>query len=121
MYNSDKIADRIRRVAKEKRIIISKMLSDCHLGQNTLNNFKTSMPKSDNLAKIADYLDVSVDYLLGRTDVPAKEYINEDDIKFALFGGDKDEITDEEFEDVKRFANFILQKKRADKPNGEKT
>lgn len=26
------------------------------------------MPKSDNLAKIADYLDCSVDYLLGRTD-----------------------------------------------------
>lgn len=27
-----------------------------------------SIPKSENLAKIADYLDVTVDYLLGRTD-----------------------------------------------------
>lgn len=29
-----------------------------------------SMPKSDNLAKIADFLNCSVDYLLGRTDNP---------------------------------------------------
>lgn len=35
-----------------------------------MSNMKTSMPKADNLARIADYLDCSVDYLLGRTDVP---------------------------------------------------
>lgn len=28
------------------------------------------VPQADNLAKIADYLDCSVDYLLGRTDNP---------------------------------------------------
>ena len=28
------------------------------------------MPKSDSLAKIADYLNCSVDYLLGRTENP---------------------------------------------------
>ncbi len=33
-----------------------------------MSNLKTSMPKADTLAKIADYLDCSVDYLLGRTD-----------------------------------------------------
>lgn len=33
-----------------------------------MSNMKTSMPRADNLAKIADYLGVSVDYLLGRTD-----------------------------------------------------
>ena len=30
-----------------------------------------STPKSENLAKIADYLNCSVDYLLGRTDNPS--------------------------------------------------
>ncbi|NDO45496.1 helix-turn-helix transcriptional regulator [Clostridium sp. MD294] len=32
------------------------------------------MPKVDNLAKIADYLNVSVDYLLGRTNTQATTY-----------------------------------------------
>ena len=51
MYNSSNIAERIKATA-------------------TMSNMKTSMPKADNIAKIADYLDCSVDYLLGRTDNP---------------------------------------------------
>lgn len=37
-----------------------------------MSNMKTSMPKADNLAKIADHLNCSVDYLLGRTDEPSR-------------------------------------------------
>lgn len=35
---------------------------------NTLVNMKGSMPRADTLAKIADYLQCSVDYLLERTE-----------------------------------------------------
>ena len=40
------------------------------ISDRTLDNYKTSMPKADNLARIADYLDCSIDYLMGRTDDP---------------------------------------------------
>lgn len=70
MYNSSAIAQKIKDLAKEKHISISDMLQKIELGRNTMANFKTSMPKADNLAKIADYLECSVDYLLGRTDDP---------------------------------------------------
>ena len=70
MYNSNDIADRIKYRAKVIGISIKQLLIDVDLGKNTMSNFKTSMPKADNLAKIADYLDCSVDYLLGRTDNP---------------------------------------------------
>lgn len=32
--------------------------------------YENSLPSGETLIKIADYLDVSVDYLLGRTDKP---------------------------------------------------
>ena len=70
MYNSNNVADKIKQLAKSKKITIKKLLEDVGLGFNTMTNMKTSMPKADNLAKIADYLDCSVDYLLGRTDNP---------------------------------------------------
>ena len=70
MYDSKDIALRIKLYAKEKNIAISEMLEKIGLSKNTMNNFKTSTPKADNLAKIADYLNCSVDYLLGRTDDP---------------------------------------------------
>lgn len=70
MYNSNNVAENIKSLAKDKNITLKTLLNDVGLGFNTMSNMKTSMPKADNLAKIADYLDCSVDYLLGRTDNP---------------------------------------------------
>lgn len=70
MYDSINIAERIKEQARIHKVPVKKMLEDVGLGFNTMSNMKTSMPKADNLAKIADYLDCSVDYLLGRTEKP---------------------------------------------------
>lgn len=70
MYISSNVAERIKDLAKRRKISVKQLLEDVGLGFNTMSNMKTSMPKADNLAKIADYLDCSVDYLLGRTDNP---------------------------------------------------
>jgi len=70
MYNSADAARRIKDLAKKRGVSVRKLLECVGLGFNTMSNMKTSMPKADNLAKIADYLDCSVDYLLGRTDNP---------------------------------------------------
>ena len=71
MYSSEVISARIKQLAKRKKVSIKEMLAACDLGINTLANMNSGrMPLSDNLARIADYLDCSVDYLLGRTDNP---------------------------------------------------
>lgn len=70
MYISADIPERIKKLAKEQKKAVKTMLAELNMGPNTMSNFKTSMPKADTLARIADYLDCSVDYLLGRTDNP---------------------------------------------------
>ena len=71
MYSTQKTVDYIKSIAKIKNISIGKMLSDCGLSKNALSSMQSrgSWLQANNLAKIADYLDCSVDYLLGRTDV----------------------------------------------------
>lgn len=78
MYTSTEIAERIKSTAKAKNIAIKDMLVSCNLNKNALFTMASggSMPKADNLAKIADYLDVSVDYLLGRTETPENDPAN---------------------------------------------
>ena len=68
MNNPQEIADLIKALAKYQRISISKMLSDCDLNKNSLYTMQSGgyLPRTETLAKIADYLDCSVDYLLGR-------------------------------------------------------
>lgn len=47
------------------------VLVDCGLGINTVSKISNGTDiLTLNFAKIADYLDCSVDYLLGRTDDP---------------------------------------------------
>ena len=59
--------DSIERLCNEKNISISKMLSDLGLAKGLVSNWKKrgTIPNGDILLKIAEYFDVSVDYLLG--------------------------------------------------------
>ena len=71
MYTSHNLATKIKETAKNKNIVIKQMLIDCQLGSNTMSAlYHGKSIAFDSLAKIADYLDCSVDYLLGRTDNP---------------------------------------------------
>lgn len=71
MYNSQEIAKRIKNVCKTKNEQLGSMLSKLEMGVNTVSELgKGKQISYLNFAKIADYLDVSVDYLLGRTENP---------------------------------------------------
>lgn len=74
MQNAQITAMRIKKIAKEKNISLSEMLASCGLGINTISKIaKGSDVLSKNLCKIADYLNCSMDYLLGRTNNPAMD------------------------------------------------
>lgn len=71
MYFAQTLADNIKKQAKAKNVLIRDLLADCDLNVNTLSQISDKKGLSSfSLAKIADYLDCSVDYLLGRTDNP---------------------------------------------------
>lgn len=71
VYKPSEIADRIAIVAKFRKTSIRKMLLSCGFGTNNveqMKGLKGSMPSAAKLATIADALECSVDYLLGRTE-----------------------------------------------------
>lgn len=70
---------------------------------------KGRVPRNSTLSKIADYFGVSTDYLLGKEDNQSAKSVTDDDLKVALFGGDSD-VTDEMWEEVKSFAQFVKNK-----------
>lgn len=68
-------------------------------------------PDIDMVGVVADYFNVSVDYLLSRN---VTNNDDSDDIKFALFNG-SDGVTDEMFDEVKRFAEMVKLREDAKK------
>ena len=71
LYKSPDVANRIKSCAKIKNVALKTILEECGLGSNTFSHMLHGKEIYSSLARIADYLDVSVDYLLGRTDNPA--------------------------------------------------
>lgn len=72
VYDTQEMASVIKSFAKVKGVAIKQMLNDCQLGINTLSSMQSGgyYPRLEAIVKIADYLDVSLDYLVGRTDKP---------------------------------------------------
>ena len=68
LYNSLNVAELIKSRSKSQGIAIKDMLEELDLGSNTMSHMRHGRAIASD--KIADYLDCSVDYLLGRTDNP---------------------------------------------------
>ncbi len=70
MNNPQSTAELIKKLAACEGVSVSKLLSDCEMNKNALFTMQNSgyFPRVEALSRVADYFDVSVDYLLGRTD-----------------------------------------------------
>lgn len=76
MYNSLETSTRIKKLAQEKGIQMIELQKKCGLSKNTIMQSGKSQEgmKAKNLYSIAELLNCSVDYLLGRVDTPNGTY-----------------------------------------------
>lgn len=63
--------EKIKELAKQRGITLVQLEEKLGYSRNTLYKLKTQKPNAERIAEIADYFNVSTDYLLGRTDNPA--------------------------------------------------
>ena len=63
---------RLKELRKSRGISQLRLATQLHTTQNTISRYETGErePGIDELIKIADYFNVSVDYLIGRTENP---------------------------------------------------
>ena len=63
---------RLKELRQKRKISQLKLAMDLQLNQNAISRYETGTREADysTLIKIADYFDVSIDYLLERTDNP---------------------------------------------------
>ncbi len=64
--------ERFNEYMSRMQLTAYKVAKNTAISQGLMNEYKNGLklPTIQNLIKIADYLDCSVDYLLGRTDNP---------------------------------------------------
>ena len=70
-----------------------------------------SRPDADMIQKLCDILHLQPNDIYGTKEAPAdgRRPVSDEDIKFALFGGDG-EITDAMYDEVRNFAAYVKQR-----------
>lgn len=68
--------DRIDTCRKLQNLSLYAIEKGSHLTNGTIRNWKHSMPAGDKILSVANFLDVSVDYLLGNTENPKSHKYN---------------------------------------------
>ena len=62
--------EKIKELADKRGISLTKLEEDLGYSRNTLYKLKSQKPNAERISEIADYFNVSTDYLLGRTENP---------------------------------------------------
>ena len=110
--------NRIRELRKARKMTMKQLGTVIGVAESTISQYETGKREPDNetLLRLGEFFGVTVGYLLG---IEPKEKpsgntrtVTDDDIKFALFGGDS-EITDAMYQEVRNFAAFVKQREDA--------
>ncbi len=100
----------VRKICKEKKIPISKLERDLGYSNGYIGQLRKGVFPTNRLVEIAQYLSVSVDYLLGTetekapTQEGEREIINPD-IRMIARAGQK--MTPEQAENLRKYAQFM--------------
>ena len=109
------ISNRILEIILNKEISYGELSDKTGIPKSALQRYATGQTEKipiDRLEKIAKAIGTTTAYLMGwekESPEPQRTVVSDDDIQFALFGGN-DEITESMYEEVKKFAAFIKQR-----------
>lgn len=103
--------DKILKLLRNEKNMSQQELADAlGISKSSINMYERGerQPNFEVLETIADFFNVDIDYLLGRTNKTTK-IINPNTIA-AYFDGD--EYTPEELDEIKAFAEFVKSKRK---------
>lgn len=117
--------DRIKELAEKRGKSLPAVSADLKFSDNLFYRWKTSNPKASDLAKVADYFHVSVDYLLGRDESPTDEldeamnaYGFSDSLKQSIKSTENysgKPLTEENYKAMADLVNMYLQSVKAER------
>lgn len=112
--------NRIKELRLEKHLLQSDVAKYIGKSERIVGFYETGErdPNTDTLLKLSELFDVSIDYLLGKTDKKVSPQINLDDMDIAFASGIKG-LNKENQETLKNIINGLLAKQELEDDDKE--
>lgn len=111
--------EKVRELARKKGLSLNQVEEKLGYSKNTLYSLKRQKVSSERLQEIADYFNVSTDYLLGRTDNPRiasnASIIDTDPIEeqtLVMFRKETEDMSDDEKERFNKALSRMMKTAR---------
>lgn len=119
------LTNRIKRLADQKKITIAEVERNTGISNGQIRRWDNSSPKIENIQKVADFFDVSTDYLIGRTENPRMDDFDSQNLSSQImFRMNTDGLTENEVHELKnevdrflRFRKSEIESERKVNPN----
>nr|DAO15566.1 MAG TPA: repressor protein [Caudoviricetes sp.] len=111
--------EKIKELCQKRGISINSLEETLGYSRNTIYSMKSKKPNAERLQEIADYFNVSTDYLLGRTDNPSvasdASIIDTDPIEeqtLVMFRKETEDMSDDEKERFNKALSRMMKTAR---------
>lgn len=106
--------NRLRALRLEKGLLQSDIAKIINKSERTVGFYETEERDmgTETLVILSDFFDVSIDYLLGKSN--ERNLINTDNIKIGLSTKDYENITEEQKKQIEEFAKYVLKDNKKD-------
>lgn len=109
--------NRLRELRVERELLQSDIAKLINKSERTVGFYETGERdmNTETLAILANFFNVSIDYLLGKSDIRNPEKADLDKLQIGLSAKDYSNITDEQIKQIEDFAKFVLKDNKKDK------
>lgn len=103
--------ERLKNLRKDRHLTQEQFGKVFFLDKSSISRYEKNnqMPENDLLQKIADYLEVSVDYLLGRTDIKEVNSLDNSPSEIATTSNLNNGLNKKDEKDVEKLLNQTIE------------
>lgn len=116
------LPQRLKELRNETGLTQKEISEQIHVGQNSYSNWENGnrKPTAEITSELAKFFNVSVDYLLGKTDIKKSDEINLSDFEL-LYRKTSNNLSDEEKVQLEiDLKDFLLERERLFRERDEK-
>lgn len=103
--------NRLKELRIERGLLQSDIAKIIDKSERTVGFYETEERDmgTETLSKLSDFFNVSIDYILGKSDIRNPEEVNTDKINIGLSKKDYNPPTKEQQEKIEEYARFVLK------------